>query len=75
MSRLNYEPYDVSGASVSVLAPHEADYVEDAERYGVDDPTGRHIVGIGADYPDVVLVGSRDQLIAVARDMLAKLGA
>ena len=75
MSRLNYAPYDVRNATVSVLDPHEADYVEDAGRYGVDHPAGQHIVGIGADYPDVVLVGSRERLIAVARDMLTKLGA
>lgn len=74
MSRMNYAPYDVYGASVSVLTPHEADYIEDAKRYGVH-PTGQHIVGIGTDHPDIVLVGGREQLVAVARDMLAKLGA
>lgn len=73
--RINYEPYDVIGASVSVLAPGEPDYAEDAESFGVDEPKGQFVVGIGADYPDVVLTGSRDQLIRVFRDALTKLGA
>lgn len=73
--RINYEPYGVVGASVSVLAPSEPDYHEDAQSFGVDAPDGQYIVGIGADYPDVVLTGSRDQLIRVFRDALGKLGA
>ncbi|KXO91019.1 Uncharacterised protein (plasmid) [Tsukamurella tyrosinosolvens] len=73
--RLNYTPYDANGAGVSVLAPGDPNYREDAESFGVEDPAGEFIVGIGDDYPDVVLTGDRDQLINVFREALKKLGA
>ncbi len=73
-SRLSYTPFDVGGAFVSVLTPADDDYVADAQSYGVDEPADRWIVGIGPDAPDVVLLGSREQLAAVATDILSKLG-
>lgn len=72
--RLNNAPFDVAGSSVSVLGPADEDYHADAQSYGIDDPAGRWIVGIGPDHPDVVLVGGRDQLVALATDILTKLG-
>lgn len=73
-SRLNNTPVDVTGASVSVLHPGEDSYSEDAESYGVDNPDGRWIVGIGVDDADAVLIGTRDQLLQLARDIAHKLG-
>jgi len=73
-SRFSNAPYDVGGSHVSVLTPADEEYRTDAENYGVDEPAGRWIVGIGPDHPDVVLVGSREQLAAVAADILTKLG-
>lgn len=73
--RLNVPPYDVTAASVSVLAPSDDEYRDDAAHYGVDDPAGQWIVGIGADYPDIVLVGSRDDLVEIGVALLDKLGA
>ena len=73
--RMNYQPYDVTAASVSVLTPSDEGYRDDAAHYGVDDPAGQWIAGIGADYPDVVLVGSRDDLVAIGVALLDKLGA
>lgn len=73
-NRINNSALDVAGASVSVLVPGDPDYPADAELYGVPDPGGRWIVGIGCDYPDVVLLGTREQLVAVAHDVLRKLG-
>ena len=68
------EPFDVNGSSVSALSPGEPGYAEDAESYGVAPALDRYVVGIGADTPEVVLYGSRDALITVARDMLSRLG-
>ncbi|OSC34784.1 hypothetical protein B8W67_05925 [Mycolicibacillus koreensis] len=56
------------------LTPGESDYRDDAERCGVDPSGGHTIVGIGPDEPNVVIFGRRDELIRVARDILAKLG-
>lgn len=67
-------PFDIDGSAVSVLVPGESDYRDDAEQYGVDPSGGHTIVGIGPDGPDVVIFGRRDELIRVARDILAKLG-
>ncbi|MBU8841062.1 MULTISPECIES: hypothetical protein [Mycobacteriaceae] len=72
--RINSVPLDVTGSSVSVLTPADEDYLTDAQSYGVDSPAGRWVVGIGTDYPDVVLIGHRDQLVALATDILNKLG-
>lgn len=71
--RLDYMPYDVDGAVASVLHPDDEDYEQDALSYGVDEPDGRLIVGIGASEPDVVLVGTKDQLASVARQILDRL--
>lgn len=73
--RLNNAAFDVIGSCVSVLEPSDENCLADAQAYGVADPAGRWIVGVGPDHPDVVLVGEREQLIAVANEMLAKLGA
>lgn len=73
-SRLNYPAFDIAGAHASVITPDDDNYAGDAEEYGVDDPDGRCIVGIGADHPDVVLLGAHDDLVALARDILHKLG-
>jgi hypothetical protein len=73
--RFNNATFDVVGSSVSVLEPSDEDYVADAQAYGVPNPDGRWIVGVGPDHPDVVLVGTREQLVAVATEMLIKLGA
>lgn len=72
--RLNNPPYDITGASVSVLTPSDEDYLADAATYGVETPAGRWIVGIGPDYPDVVLLGDRNQLVALATNILNRLG-
>ena len=73
--QLNNATFDVVGSFVSVLEPSDENYLADAQAYGVADPAGRWVVGVGADHPDVVLVGHREQLIAVATEMLTKLGA
>lgn len=69
------QPFDVDGSSVSVLSPGEPSYAQDAESYGVTPASDRHVVGIGPDTADVVLFGTREALIKVARDMLSRLGA
>ena len=73
--RINYEPYDVTGASASVYEPDDPYYRADVEQLGVDSSEGLTVVGIGVDHPDAVLTGSREQLIRVFRDALGKLGA
>ena len=73
-SRLNYPPYDVTDAFVSVLDPRDENYDMDALTYGVDEPTGQFIVGIGADNPDVVITGTREHLIEIATQIQTKLG-
>ncbi len=73
--RLNNATFDVVGSFVSVLEPSDENYLDDARAYGVADPAGRWVVGIGPDHPDVVLVGEREQLVAVATELLTKLGA
>ena len=73
--RLNPATFDVVGSFVSVLEPLDENYLADAAAYGVPNPDGRLVVGVGPDHPDVVLVGSREQLVAVATELLTKLGA
>lgn len=73
--RLNLPPYDIEYASTSVYSPDHTSYAEDTEAVGVEDPDGRWFVGIGIDYPDLVIAGSRDELIRVFRDALTKLGS
>ncbi|KMV17529.1 hypothetical protein ACT17_14620 [Mycolicibacterium conceptionense] len=73
--RLNYRPYDVTDASVSVYSPSNPYYRNDVEELDVDPDEGLTVVGIGPDYPDAVLIGSRDELIRVFREALGKLGA
>lgn len=73
--RLNLPPYDIEHASTSVYSPDDPAYAEDTDAVGAAYPDGRWFVGIGADHPDIVLAGSRDELIRVFRDALSKLGA
>jgi len=72
--RLNNAAFDVTGSFVSVIEPSDPNYLTDAQAYGVADPAGRLVVGLGPGHPDVVLVGTREQLVAAAREMLTKLG-
>ncbi|MEB3022980.1 hypothetical protein K6T79_18215 [Mycolicibacter sp. MYC098] len=60
---------------VSAITPEDPDYIQDALNYGVDNPHGRHIIGIGTNSIDGVLVGDRDQLVRIATEILARLGA
>lgn len=82
--RLSYQPYDVAGASASVYGPTEPGYIEGLENAGVCGevlqearqryPDGFTVVGIGADYPDIVLYGDPDDLAWVAEEILRRLG-
>lgn len=60
---------------VSVIAPDDPEYAEDTFGYGVIGAGGRHVIGIGINGPESVLVGERDQLVRIATEILAKLGA
>lgn len=74
--RLNIAPYDLIGTSVSYLTPDDPDYPQDSETYGVDTTAEQpHILGIGADHPDIVLTGSRPQVVTFARALSAAIGA
>ncbi|ORW08486.1 MULTISPECIES: hypothetical protein [Mycolicibacter] len=60
---------------VSVITPDDPDYTEDTLGYGVIGVGGRHVIGIGINGPESVLVGERDQLVRIATEILSKLGA
>lgn len=72
--RLNIAPYPLIGASVSYLHPIHDTYAADAQLYDVDPSAGEHVLGIGADYPDVVLTGTRAEVEAFVDALAAAVG-
>ncbi|MCK0441114.1 hypothetical protein MUG78_17075 [Gordonia alkaliphila] len=66
--------HDITDATVSTYQPGDPDYVGDIAELGIDPAKQLHAVAIGHWDPDIVLTGTRDQLVRILIDALDKLG-